>query len=69
MIVPKRQHSRSVDRNRIKRVIREWFRSNQEKLSGRDWIVRLGIGGNPAQALQHGWLRIELDRLASGSTV
>jgi ribonuclease P protein component len=67
MIVPKRQHSRSVDRNRIKRVIREWFRSNQKRLAGRDWIVRLSIGGNPAPALQHGWLHTELERLASES--
>ena len=68
MIVPKRQHSRSVDRNWIKRVIREWFRCNQERLAGRDWIVRLSIGGNSAQAMQDGWLRIELERLVSEST-
>jgi ribonuclease P protein component len=41
LIVPKRLLSRAVDRNRVRRLLREWFRNNQGRLDGRDLVVRL----------------------------
>ena len=41
LIIPKRQVPLSVDRNRIKRLVREWFRHGQARLGGRDFVVRL----------------------------
>ena len=41
MIVPKRVIVTAVGRNRIKRLLREWFRQTQEELVGLDVIVRL----------------------------
>lgn len=41
VIVPKRIFSRAVDRNRMKRLLREWFRNNQAALGGSDLVVRL----------------------------
>jgi len=41
LIVPKRIFPRAVDRNRMKRLVREWFRRNQASLGGRDILVRL----------------------------
>jgi len=41
VIVPKRIIQRSVDRNRSKRILREWFRHNGQKLHGRDCVIRL----------------------------
>ena len=67
MIVPKRAHGRAVDRNKIKRIIREWFRTNQPRLAGRDWIVRLGLDGETSTVLNQGCLRLELDRLTPES--
>jgi len=42
LVVPKRFLARAVDRNRAKRILREWFRRNQTLLIGRDLLVRLG---------------------------
>lgn len=67
MIVPKRAHRRAVDRNKIKRIVREWFRVNQSRLAGRDWIVRLVLDGKTSSVLDHGYLRLELDRLTPES--
>lgn len=39
LAVSKKNVRHAVDRNRIKRIIREWFRHNQEKLTGRDVVV------------------------------
>jgi ribonuclease P protein component len=47
MIVPKRAVALATRRNRLKRLIREWFRLNQARLSGRDWLVRLNIAPKP----------------------
>jgi len=41
LIVPKRVFPRAVDRNRMKRVLRELFRREQERLGNRDILIRL----------------------------
>ncbi|MGC2518142.1 MAG: ribonuclease P protein component [Burkholderiales bacterium] len=41
IIVPKRIFPRAVDRNRMKRLVREWFRCRQAQLGSRDILVRL----------------------------
>lgn len=41
LIVPKRVFPRAVDRNRMKRQLREWFRGNQARLGSRDVLIRL----------------------------
>jgi ribonuclease P protein component len=40
LIVPRRVIPRAVDRNRLRRVVREWFRLNQQQLGSRDILVR-----------------------------
>ncbi len=39
--ISKRVASRSVDRNYMKRVIREIFRLNQSSFNGFDWIIQV----------------------------
>ena len=41
LIVPKKLLPTAVGRNRTKRLLREWFRQNQENLTGFDIIARL----------------------------
>lgn len=41
LIVPKRVLRRAVDRNRVKRMLREWFRCNQSRLGSRDILIRV----------------------------
>jgi ribonuclease P protein component len=41
LIVPKKLISTAVGRNRIKRLLREWFRQHQENVAGLDIIARL----------------------------
>jgi ribonuclease P protein component len=41
LIVPKRVFPRAVDRNRMKRVLRELFRTQQGRLGNRDILIRL----------------------------
>ena len=41
VIVPKRVFPRAVDRNRMKRVLRELFRTLQERLGSRDILIRV----------------------------
>ena len=59
LIVPKRFLPLSVDRNLMKRQVREWFRLRQAALRGRDVLVRL-IG--PRAVVAKG-LGEDLDRL------
>ncbi len=46
MIVPKKVIRTAVGRNRVKRLLREWFRLNQTELSGLDLVARLKTRGN-----------------------
>jgi len=41
LIVPKRIFPRAVDRNRVKRVLRELFRGQQARLGSRDILIRV----------------------------
>ena len=41
LIVPKRVFPRAVDRNRMKRVLRELFRTQQSRLGSRDILIRV----------------------------
>jgi ribonuclease P protein component len=45
MIVPKKVLARAVDRNRVRRLIREAFRLSQAELGGRDVVIRLKAVG------------------------
>lgn len=65
MIVPKRIIQRSVDRNRSKRILREWFRHNDQKLHGRDCVVRLTVC--PKGRVAEHALIAEIDRLLAAN--
>ena len=41
LVVPKRLAPRAVTRNRVRRLIREAFRLQQQRLGGSDCVVRL----------------------------
>ena len=49
LIVPKRVFPRAVDRNRMKRVLRELFRARQAMLGSRDILIRV-TAAKPALA-------------------
>jgi len=57
---PKRQLKRAVDRNRIKRIIRESFRRRQAQLRGLDVVVLVRHG---VLALDNAALFRRLDKL------
>jgi len=46
MIVPKKVIRTAVGRNRVKRLLREWFRLSQSDLSGLDLVARLKTRGS-----------------------
>lgn len=46
MIVPKKVIRTAVGRNRVKRLLREWFRLGQADITGLDVIARLKTQGN-----------------------
>ena len=46
MIVPKKVLSTAVERNRTKRLLREWLRLNQDSWAGLDIIARLRAKGD-----------------------
>lgn len=41
LIVPKRVFPRAVDRNRVKRLLREWFRRKRGSLGSSDILIRV----------------------------
>lgn len=51
LIVPKRFLPRAVDRNCVKRVLREWFRRNQAPLIGQDLLVRVDARPSELESL------------------
>jgi ribonuclease P protein component len=68
LIVGRRVARRAVDRNRVKRVVRESFRRAQARLPLLDIVVQLArptAGHDPAAALEEIWMRL---RQAAGST-
>lgn len=52
LIVPKKLVAGAVDRNRIRRLVREAFRLNQMQLQGLDCVVRLTQGGDTPPSLE-----------------
>lgn len=50
-IVPKRFAARAVDRNRVRRIVREVFRLRQQKWSGYDCVFRLRAAFDPAKPI------------------
>ena len=59
LVVPKKLVPRAVDRNRCKRVMREWFRQRQSEMSGNDWVIRLLRAPERPEAT----MLLELERL------
>lgn len=51
LVVPKRLLPRAVDRNRAKRILREWFRRNQASLIGQDLLVRVDARSSELESL------------------
>jgi ribonuclease P protein component len=64
LAVAKKNSRLAVDRNRIKRVVRESFRNNKESLGGIDYVVLSRTGANSASnrelfaSLQRHWGRL-----------
>lgn len=64
LAIPAKQIRRAVDRNRVKRLIRESFRRHQAVLQGLDVVViaRSGLAGKDSQqvfaCLEKHWRRI-----------
>ena len=66
LVVPKRIVRLAVDRNRLKRIFREWFRQNRRQLDGKDCVVRLSVTkGSRSPVVEDRVLVVELDRLIS----
>lgn len=60
LVIGKRVAKTAVSRNRIKRVIRESFRQNQEQFKGLDIVI---IGRQQCDTLNKAKLREGIDRL------
>ena len=61
MIIGKRHLSRAVDRNRVKRVIRESFRDHHDRLPHLDIVIQLAsnaVEGDTRGALDGIWQRL-----------
>lgn len=50
LVVSKKAAKRANKRNYMKRVIREWFRCNRHRLPPKDFVVRVKIRFDRAQA-------------------
>ncbi len=61
IIVPKRFIPLAVQRNRIKRVVREWFRCHGDWCAG--WDIVVTINKSQSKTLTKNALREQLDRL------
>ncbi len=59
LVVARRHLRRAVDRNRVKRMVRESFRHSRASLPARDIVVmaRAAAGGKPAPALRESLAR------------
>ena len=66
LTVSKRVSKRAVQRNRIKRQIRESFRLRQAELSPIDFVVTAKVG---SAEQENGVLRSELDKLWSKASI
>ena len=62
LIAGRKAAPRAVDRNRGKRLVREWFRSSMHELAGLDVIVQLRT---PLRESDNEELRAELAKLLS----
>lgn len=58
MIIPKKVLARAVERNRAKRLLREWFRLHQTQWTGLDIIARLRAKGGTV-ALDEAVLKVD----------
>ncbi len=62
LIVPKKYLPSAVDRNRLKRRTREWFRLHQERMQSEDILVRLIGAGGANEKLVDDLSRLVLER-------
>jgi ribonuclease P protein component len=75
LAVPKKAIPLSVDRNRIKRQIREGFRVNQQRLPAADLVILVKPGSRTLQSpqlrqhLERLWNRISASSVASSDAV
>lgn len=72
LIVPKRVLPRAVDRNRLRRLLREWFRLRQVELPGLDVIAQVRAAAQEEvfrvefnSALENAKKRVDAQRHAS----
>lgn len=65
LAISKKHARRAVDRNRIKRMVRESFRLNQDILPAADFVVmakpptKTATGQQLLESLQHHWHRLK----------